>query len=347
MKSEIKRYDWIDCLKLIAVYSVYLCHAPDLGRVGFLAIAFQLPCFFFASGFLAVNAQKYSFIELVKNKFIRIMVPYFSFSLISLAMRVVLYEYSLGEIIAFITDMLYASRTRVAVTALWFFPCLLIMSIIYYLLRKLVKNPIMLTLICFCLSAAVKLIHEEPTLPWGIDQAIRFIIYYCIGDMVRRVIEDGRLFAFFKKRQPLFIAAITAEIVITAYLLYINFYYRNGYFYSLIGIEPNYFLISASQFFYNIIFICAAILISTAISRIPSFCKAGSLSAAIMGTEHIIKTLLPLLFTSVGIAFPSIQTPAEAIVLSVLYVVAAYLLFAKPIDKYLPELLGIKLKRRV
>ncbi len=347
MKSEIKRYDWIDCLKLLAVYSVYLCHAPDLGRIGFLAISFQLPCFFFASGFFALNAQKYGFLELIKNKFIRIMVPYFSFSLISLAMRVVLYEYDLGEIIAFISDMLYASRTRVAVTALWFFPCLLIMTIIYYLLRKLVKNPILLTIICFGLSAAVKLIHEAPTLPWGIDQAVRFIIYFCIGDMVRRVIEDGRFLAFFKKRKPLFILALSSVIIITSYLLYINFFYRNGYFYSLLGIEESYLLISLSQFFYNIVFISTAILISIVLARIPIFCKAGSLSAAIMGTEHIIKTLLPLLFTSVGISFPNIQTPAEAIVLSVLYVAAAYLLFAKPIDKYLPELLGKRLKRSV
>ncbi len=347
MISESKRYGWIDCLKLVAVYSVYLCHAPGLGRIGFLAIAFQLPCFFFASGFFALNAQKYSPMALIANKFIRTMVPYFSFSIVSLAMRVVFYEYSLGEIIAFFGDMLYASRTRVAVTALWFFPCLFIMSVIYYFLRRLIKNPIVLTLLCFGLSAAVKLIHEAPTLPWGVDQAVRFIIYFCIGDMTRRVIEDGRLIAFFKKNIVATIITVTAISALSAYLMYVNFYYRIGYFTSLIGIEQNYVMTSAAQFFYNIVYLVTAVLISVVLARIPILCKAGSLSAAIIGTEHIIKTLLPLFFTSIGIAFPELQTPPEAVVLSALYVALAYFIFAKPIDLYLPEMLGKRIKRSV
>ncbi len=345
MKSDAKRYGWIDCLKLIAVYSVYLCHAPGLGRIGFLSIAFQLPCFFFASGFFALNAKMQSPLKLIATKFTRTMVPYFSFSLLTLAMRVVIYEYTLGDIISFFGDMMYASRTRVAVTALWFFPCLFIMSVIYYFLRKMIKNPILLTALCFGMSAAVKLINEAPTLPWGIDQAVRFIIYFCIGDVTRRVIEDGRLISFFKKNRAVGISVIVLITMATAYFMYINFFYNIGYFTSLVGIEQGYVMTSLAQFLYNILYLVAAVLISVTLARIPIFCKAGSMSATIIGTESIIKTLLPLLLTSVGIAFPEIQTPSEAIVLSMLYVASAYLVFAVPIEKYIPELLGKRLKR--
>ncbi len=347
MKLDTKRYDWIDCLKLLAVYSVYLCHAPGLGRIGILAISFQLPCFFFASGFFAKNGQKYGVREFITNKFLRIMVPYFAFSLLSLAMRVVFFEYSLGQIIEFAGDMLYASRTRVAVTALWFFPCLFFMAIFYYFLRKLIKNPILLTVICFGLSAAVKLIREEPVAPWGIDMAVRFLIYYCIGDMVRRVIEDGRLLSFFRHRGYLAIPLVTAVTLLSCYLIYINYYYSLGYFYSLAGVTPSYVMTSIEQFLYNIVYLSFGIIASLVLCRFTLICKMGAVSAAIMGVEQIIKNIIPLLFTSIGISFPDLQTPPEAMVLSAVYVLAAYLIFAAPINRNLPELLGKKFKRSV
>ncbi len=347
MKLDTKRYDWIDCLKLLAVYSVYLCHAPGLGRIGILAISFQLPCFFFASGFFALNGQKKSVGDFIKNKFLRTMVPYFVFSILSLAMRVVFLEYALGDIIAFMGDMLFASRSRVAVTALWFFPCLFFMSIIYYFLRRLIKNPVLLTAICFGMSAAVKLIHEAPVLPWGIDMSIRFIIYYCVGDMTRRVIEDGRLLSFFKQRRYLCIGLITSITLLTTYLMYINYYYSLGYFYSLAAVTPTYWMTSLEQFLYNLVYLSFGVIVSMILCRFPLLCKMGTVSAAIMGVEQIIKTIIPLLFTSVGIAFPDIQTPPEAMVLSAVYVLAAYVIFAAPINRYLPELLGKKEKRSV
>lgn len=336
------RFGWLDTLKLIAAYCVYVCHAEGLGRIGLVAITMQLPCFFFASGFV-FNPGTEGFFTFLKKKFTAIMIPYFAFSLLSLSLRIVLFEYSLGQIIASVREILLGIRNRVPLSAMWFLPCLFCTALLYYGLSKLIKNSYLLLLCCFILSAAVKLIREEPTYIWGVDMAVRFMIYYAIGGFARGVYNGGSLVRLWARHKATAATLLTAICGVVLYVFYINFYYGNGYFASLIGYEMGYAGRSLAQFLYNVNFIAVGVFIALPLSRIEGFCKAGRVTLAIMGGEQIVKTLVPLAIESLGLTPLQYSTPPQTLVYSAILVTVAYYAFAKPIKQYFPEILGKKI----
>lgn len=90
-----KRYEEIDILKGIAILMVMMGHsfstAPiniyaDLPIFGSFVREFQMPLFFIASGFLF--SSKDSFVQTLRKKGVRLILPYVTFSLLLVSLRV-------------------------------------------------------------------------------------------------------------------------------------------------------------------------------------------------------------------------------------------------------------------
>ena len=58
------------------------------------------------------------------------------------------------------------------------------MSLYYYGISRAIRSPGGVLALCFAVSCAVKFLHEAPTLPWGVDMAARYLVYYALGDFL-------------------------------------------------------------------------------------------------------------------------------------------------------------------
>ena len=118
-----ERYNWLDIMKLIAIWLMYITHYDGMGRFGILGLYSVLGILFFSSGFTAFTRKDHPLPEFIKGKFISIMVPYFAFCFLTLAIRAFMLEMSVGEIIAWTRGILSGVRNQVPLAAMWFMPC--------------------------------------------------------------------------------------------------------------------------------------------------------------------------------------------------------------------------------
>ena len=151
-----ERYNWLDIMKLIAIWLMYITHYDGMGRFGILGLYSVLGILFFSSGFTAFTRKDHPLPEFIKGKFISIMVPYFAFCFLTLAIRAFMLEMSVGEIIAWTRGILSGVRNQVPLAAMWFMPCLFCMEIYHHVLTKLLKNCWLVLAVCAVISFWVK-----------------------------------------------------------------------------------------------------------------------------------------------------------------------------------------------
>lgn len=80
---DMKRYEWADWGKALAIYSVVLLHTHCYAPLSIFINAFGMPLFFFISGFLFSFERNPEYKPFVKKRFRQIMVPYFWINLIT------------------------------------------------------------------------------------------------------------------------------------------------------------------------------------------------------------------------------------------------------------------------
>ncbi len=337
-----ERYGWLDVMKLFAIWLIYTTHYDGMGRFGLLGQFSALGILFFASGFTAFTRKDRPWKGFLLEKAQRLLVPYFAFGVLTLAVRVFLFELSIGDMIDWMKRLVWGARNVCPVAAMWFLPCLFFMSIYYQALQKLLKNNRWALLgVSFLISAAVKFIHEGPVLPWGIDMAGRFLIYYALGDFA------SGLWRAWKQKGTVPRPALAAGLVLAGvsfYIFYINFYYGLGYFPSLFGVqEASFAVLSGITLLYQCSAIVCAACVGLALQRLPLLCRMGQMTLVFCCTEQIVKVVLPLLFAAVGLTLPDsgTQVGGAAMALQAMgMLLAAYYGLAVPLAQHFPWMLG-------
>lgn len=193
------RMEYLDFLRGCAMILVLLQHANV--PYGNWILAFHMPLFFVLSGYLeAVREKQESFGDYVRPKLQRLVVPYFLFEAVNLAVWMVLVAgdstaLDFGKVTASI--LLCTNRYYVGLYGrLWFWPCLFVCEVYFYGIRKIThgRKPLL------WLSAAVMLGLSWCTvrflsvrLPFAADSAcmaaVFFITGYNLKDEIRWLIE--------------------------------------------------------------------------------------------------------------------------------------------------------------
>ena len=65
-----ERYNWLDIMKLIAIWLMYTTHYDGMGRFGILGLYSVLGILFFSSGFTAFTRKDSPLLQFIKGKFI-------------------------------------------------------------------------------------------------------------------------------------------------------------------------------------------------------------------------------------------------------------------------------------
>lgn len=183
-----QRITWIDYTKSIGIYIVVLGHLPISDQISTYIYSFHMPLFFFLSGYLLKSTQT-SFGDFIHKKTKTLILPYIIFSILTYAfwllvgrhfgsdanIDIPLYKPAIG--------IIYASASNnymIHNIPLWFIPCLFVVELLFYVLRKLPFSIYISLILC----AAIGYTYPQVTslrLPWGIDIAFTAVVFYGLG----------------------------------------------------------------------------------------------------------------------------------------------------------------------
>jgi fucose 4-O-acetylase-like acetyltransferase len=221
------RIAWVDNLRTIGIFSIVLVHTGRLDDgLDLYAASFFMPLFFFISGlFVKESIRQQTLIAFVKARSQRLLIPYFTFSFISY----ILWFFLLGRIkgdplpsnpiLHFLTHLIYGvggyGWLDYNIT-LWFFPCLFVTEIIFFLLLICLPYRQHLGFTLFCLSIIGYFFFqvvdiEKFRLPFGIDIALTAVVFYGIGYLVQPFFINDNFKGWY--RWPLVFLGMLAYIV--------------------------------------------------------------------------------------------------------------------------------------
>lgn len=192
----MKRIEWVDVLKCIGVFIIYFWHlGEDMGRSYSFILLFHVPLFFFLSGCMESVQKETGFSGYIKRKVKTILLPFFFFAILSMLL-VIAYEQCGLPLIGLMAKqiLLGGIRNRIFAYSLWFLTCLFTMGILFQLIKKLKRRSLI-----FLAGAALYVVAARfmpykpnmvPMLPYNVDCALYYMIYYCTGYCMFPVLQE-------------------------------------------------------------------------------------------------------------------------------------------------------------
>ena len=330
------RIDWIDVAKGIAIIFVLIIHydrnAAD--RIAALGLMFCVQLFFFLSGMFA-NCEKYTLKEYIIRQAKALMLPYAAFSAINIAFHYLFNRNMSAEVFReIIINIILARRNHMLVAAMWFLPCLFLVSLMYKLLTMAIKNKKLLILLCFAASAYAKVFMQEPILPFSANQAVRFLVYFAAGSMLFPYIKDLSLEKF-RSQNTKVKAALIVYTLVAAVLIYIL--YRKEYIIYFV----NDFLFYLSLFINTVMIISFVVIISVLLAGFTPLVKIGQNTLGFCCLENINRTFVNTAMAVTGIGFIP-DTKLKVVIFNFIAMAIGYVIIVV-INRFCPVLLG---KRR-
>ncbi len=131
MATSLKgRLSFIDAMKLLGMTAIFIGHIPEAGHIADYVFYYHVPFFFFLSGCFSMNHTNQKFGKFLKEKIKSILIPYFFFLIISIAVQTFIGPLSISQILNGLKEGLLGMRYHVWPFQLWFLPCLFMVMII-------------------------------------------------------------------------------------------------------------------------------------------------------------------------------------------------------------------------
>lgn len=200
MKTQkYSRIVWIDNLKWIGIVLIVLwhCYFPTWSVLVQYLFSFHVPLFFFISGLLFDDQKHSNIIKFFKNRFKRLIIPYFIFNII-MYLFLKIFDKSEIWIWSFFQRTLYGNYIwpdqwlSIINVPTWFLLTLFLVWLYYFLLNKLVKSRLIKVIIIIILSILIfiesKFVNFR--LPWGAEVWLMGLFFYSLAHIFRREINN-------------------------------------------------------------------------------------------------------------------------------------------------------------
>ncbi|MDD2972027.1 MAG: acyltransferase family protein [Lachnospiraceae bacterium] len=337
------RIEWLDTLKFLGIYTIYIAHFLNgAGNIYKFACMYVIQLFFFVSGCFAVRTlQKQSLFQYGKNQIRHLLLPYFIYSMLNIVIIVIQENRGIREVLPLIKQMVFGIRNQLFAPALWFLPCLFVVSLLFGILWKFTRKAGIVLLISFVIyGLAANLLPfdatDTPRWFFNIDSALYYLFFFTLGafsfDWLSHISIENWLSQYHKnKGMTLIISAVVGAMVLPVTVL--TFFGRQDYFtiYPLFAKLP---LIKWTYpIFIALIIIVFHIVLALWLQRIPLFHELGRHTLAFCGNETVMKTLIPCVLSLLGLSL-QIATPLHAYVYAfILLILCNYVMI--PIEKKL------------
>lgn len=188
-----ERIAWVDLARGMAIVLVILGHTSIPNKLVSYIYSFHVPLFFVLSGFLIHRSLQKPWPDYLKNKFVRLAVPYFFFSFIGYAYWLITRQVGADPGAIQIDPSIPLNGTFIALrdssfmthnSALWFIASLFVSELLFYGVYRLVKGDRTMLAIMLLGIAIVGFIYNifvAVPLPWSLDTAPIVAVFLGIG----------------------------------------------------------------------------------------------------------------------------------------------------------------------
>lgn len=171
-----QRIEWVDVLKLLGIIAIYLGHfQSSAGKLYPFVFEYHVPLFFFMSGFFATKIHEETAVQFIKRKFCVLMLPYFLFAFLSEVVAALSANLNAHQVSHDLIKYLLGIRNTLPAGQLWFFPCLFLVTVIYYFLSRLVKNKYIILVLATVVFGFINI--NTPSWLWNLDSAFSYLFY--------------------------------------------------------------------------------------------------------------------------------------------------------------------------
>ena len=204
--TKVKRIYWIDLAKIFAMFLIIISHtiaySSELQWLYKYVSSFHVAFFFVISG-LTFKIEKYDNYKIfIKEKFKRIMVPYFVFAILFLIPYIFLgtgvakdleradIDFNIQKSILGVFYGNGHDNYLRQNSSLWFLPCLFVTEAIFYFIEKNKnKYKYYIAIILSIIFGAIDSYLLPIRFPWGFDIAICMIAFFAIGKIIVNVMN--------------------------------------------------------------------------------------------------------------------------------------------------------------
>lgn len=284
-EKQNSRIAWIDVAKALAMALIVFGHVDVSSFEQAFVYSFHIPVFIFLSGYCFSDRDRFS--DFLKKKLLHIMVPYVFFGLFAIAAYVVMAEYvsdlrvrSLGECFCGLLMGNAKTENMTFNQHLWFLPCLFMMSVIFYGLKRLtdriteklgadrIYGAVGMFAVTMLVSVVLLNLKISMCLPFSTEIAIKNMPFFALGFLMK---TSGKISgdADRKNKKQIFILAAGFLICIglTAFFAYKNYVHAPGMKYMILYHKDFY---GEPLFFYGAAFAGTAAVVCLA-KLIPAF----------------------------------------------------------------------------
>jgi fucose 4-O-acetylase-like acetyltransferase len=318
-KPLVERVAWIDILKFLGIYCIYLGHFTEAGGPFYLFVfTFHVQLFFFVGGFYVsrpVSAPN-SFIFLrreiafIKEKAKQLLIPYYCCSLITIGLLMVqnYAVWGMKELPGFLWEMLLGRREHLIAFPLWFFTCFFVVSILYRWLLLLLRSPWVVLIPALALNLwnteVLSFLHIEPlSLPFNLDSAWYYLVYFCAGNCLYPILRR-----IWEARKKFFVPILLTGILLAVFSAGVFFYgqgftqkvFEKLHFATIFG--------RMAPFIQTMLLILLFVMLAMALSRVKFLAQMGRHSLTLCATELMTKTLLTIALMIIGVYISDLMT---------------------------------------
>jgi fucose 4-O-acetylase-like acetyltransferase len=148
-----------------------------------------MPAFVIISGYLFKNV--YSLKDLTIKRSKRMLIPYFSFAILTLII-IQLQSYNLNEVPLYAENLVRGGRNLTYFYGVyWYITCLLLTTILFALMIKLMKNKfiVMSVVVLLYILAHLYVLGSDNKVFWSADTVLLTIFYFALGYYGRLLID--------------------------------------------------------------------------------------------------------------------------------------------------------------
>ena len=181
----------ISFLQVFGILLVVLGHSPNEEGIPFLSkwiYSYHMPLFIFISGYLFYLTTKdicnVKLFDLIKKKFIRLILPYIVISSIAYLPKVFLSKFAQRSIDlsigSYVHSLLYPWDN--VIRFFWFLPTLFFIMIIVVILLKITKNKLYIVF-CFSIIFSFVVLNFIDIDVLNINGIFNYMLFFCLGMM--------------------------------------------------------------------------------------------------------------------------------------------------------------------
>ena len=343
MESNHDRIAWVDVFKFFGIWAIYIGHfGSKAGKVYPFVFTYHVPMFFFAAGFFSARYLKDAPLTFIKKKTLQLMLPYVFFSLVALAVFTLQNSWEYPEIKSAFISALFGIRNQVFAGSLWFIPCLYLMVISDYFIRRLFKSQVLVLVIALgAFIVSQTLLPNNPALKpsWfmNLDSALYFYAYYVLGAILFPLIANDPTHII-QKTMSVTLAIVSSIVTVITFILGSQWFFGK-----ITGVFPVVSTFQLASAFFNMSIALVIIYFNVVIAKLCAHVlvlgELGRETLIFCGTEDITKNILSQLLAMINLKLRLI-TPLITVLFSLICLLVSKYTLVRFFNTYFPWAVG-------